>query len=468
MRDLGDAPKYRITRRQGQRIVVEATATRDPVTVEATLERVEREGVRLVDLQFSDLAGGARVMTIPVDLLPVVLKHGYRFDGSAVTGGQREVELDLFLIPDAATLVTYLEPAGGGRRARFACSVRRRDGQPFAGDPRSVLERNLAEAREAGYEFRVGIELEYYLFRPDNAGLLPPPDAAGYFGAGPGLGTGTRDDVVATLATMGIGVGGAHHETGPGQEELDLLPADALRIADTVLTVRQVIRAVAERHGLKANFMPKPLSDAPGSGMHVFQSLTRIADGGDALRGESETLSPLARQAIAGQLEHARGMSAIVCPTVNSYKRLSAGHRAPRHATWARLSQASLIRVPLLGQATDSTVELELRSPDNMANPYLALSVALASAMDGIRRGEEPSLALDENLVRYDEGELTRMGVPSLPQTLGDALNALAEDDVMRAALGDYVCDQFLIVKRAEWNDYRRYVSPWERDRYGD
>jgi glutamine synthetase len=449
-------------------MAVEAVASLSPVMLEEIVERVQREEVRLVDLQFSDLAGGARVMTIPVDILPPVLRNGYRFDGSAVTGGMREVELDLFLIPDAATLVTYVEPAGGGRRARIACSVRRRDGQPFAGDPRSVLERNLAEAREAGFDFLVGIELEYYLFARDNAGLLPPPDAAGYFGAGPGLGTGTRDDVVATLAAMGIRVGGAHHETGPGQEELDLMPGDALRMADTVLTVRQVIRAVAERHGLRANLMPKPLADAPGSGMHVFQQLRRVDDGTDALRGDTETLSPLARHAIAGLLEHARGMSAIACPTVNSYKRLSAGHRAPRHATWARLSQASLIRVPSPTPAIESAVELELRSPDNMANPYLALSVALASMVDGIRRAEEPSLALDENLVRYDEGELQRMGVPSLPQTLGDALGALAEDDLVRSSLGDYVCDQFLLVKRAEWNDYRRYVSPWERERYGD
>lgn len=447
--------------------MVSETMAAAGVTPDVVLERVAREEVRLIDLQFSDIAGGARVMTIPVDLLPSVLRHGYRFDGSAVTGGQREVELDLFLVPDPTTIVTYQEPAGFGSRARFSCSVRRRDGQPFAGDPRSVLERNLAEAREAGYEYRVAIELEYYLFRPDNAGLLPPPDAAGYFGTGPGLGTGTRDNVVASLAAMGILVGGAHHETGPGQEELDLLSGGALQMADTVLTVREVIRAIAERHGLRANFMPKPLADAPGSGMHIFQRLHRTVDGSDALRGDGESISLQARHAIAGQLAHARGMSAIVCPTVNSYKRLAAGHRAPRHATWARLSQASLIRVPSWGPATESVVELELRSPDNMANPYLALSVALASALNGIQQQQEPPLALDENLVRYDEGELLRLGVPPLPQTLGDALNALAEDDLIRTALGDYVCDQFLLVKRAEWADYRRYVSPWERERYG-
>ncbi|MFT4041157.1 MAG: glutamine synthetase family protein [Thermomicrobiales bacterium] len=433
-----------------------------------TLERVSHEGVRLVDLQFSDLAGGARAMTIPVDLLPGVLRNGYRFDGSAVTGGQREVELDLFLMPDASTLMTFPEPHGQGRRALITCSVRRRDGLPFAGDPRSVLERNLADARQAGFDYRVGVELEYYIFRPDAGGTVSTLDASGYFGSAPGQGASIRDEVVTSLAEMGIGVGGAHHETGPGQEELDLLPADALTMADTVLTVRQVIRSVAQRHGLRANLMPKPLADAPGSGMHVFQQLKRVNHGEDALRGEGDGLSALARHAIAGQLQHARGMSAIMCPAVNSYKRLAAGHRAPRHATWARFSQASLIRVPSLGVSTEPAIELELRSPDNMANPYLAFSVALAGAMEGIRAGEEPSLAVDENLVRYDDAELVRMGIPTLPQTLGDALYQMAESDLVRSALGDYVCDQFLQVKRAEWSDYRRYVSPWERERYGD
>jgi glutamine synthetase len=202
--------------------------------------------------------------------------------------------------------------------------------------------------------------------------------------------------------------------------------------------------------------------------MHVFQQLRRVDDDSDALRGDADSLAPQALHAIAGQLGHARGMSAIVCPTVNSYKRLSAGHRAPRHATWARLSQASLVRVPTFGAAGYAPVELELRSFDNMANPYLALSVALASAIDGIRRGEEPSLALDENLVRFDDAELLRRGVPSLPTTLGEALAAFVEDDLVRTALGDYVSDQFLSVKRDEWSAYRRYVSPWEQERYGD
>ncbi len=440
---------------------------RDPGAGEAALDRVRHDGVGLVDLQFSDITGGAKVMTIPAELLAPVLAHGYRFDGSALTGGLRQVELDLYLVPDPSTLVVFPGADETPRRARLSCSVRRRDGLSFAGDPRSVLERALAAATAAGYDYRVALEVEFYLLRQDAAGPRPP-DAGGYFDVGEDLIAGTRDEVLATLHEMGIGVGGAHHETGPGQEELDLWPAGALRMADQVMTVRQVVRSVAGRRGLRATFMPKPLSDAPGSGMHVFQRLARLGDGADALRDERDDLSSVGRHAIAGQLTHASAMCAVVCPTVNSYKRLAAGHRAPRHATWARVSQASLIRVPSSASSAEAALELELRSPDACANPYLALAVTLACALDGIRQGEEPPDPLDETLIRYDDAELGRLGVPPLPATLGDALAALTEDDIVRAAIGDYVCDQLLLVKRAEWDDYRRYVSPWEHARYGD
>jgi glutamine synthetase len=265
---------------------------------------------------------------------------------------------------------------------------------------------------------------------------------------------------------MGIGIGGGHHETGPGQEELDVNYTGALQMADQLIVVRQVIRSVAHRHGLRASFMPKPHTDVPGSGMHVFQRLAHAADGRDALRHGDDELTPVARQMIGGQLAHAPGMCLITNPTVNSYKRLNAGHRAPRHATWARVSQASLIRVP--SWAADEETALELRSPDPMANPYLTFAVALATALDGITREEEPADPLDESFVSYDDAELERLGIPRLPSTLGEALTAFAQNLVIRDALGDYVYDQLLTVKRAEWQDYRRHVSPWELARYGD
>lgn len=443
-------------------------AERDQInhTPEAVLERISRDGVKLIDLQFSDITGGAKAMTIPAELLGPVFDSGYRFDGSALSGGLRLVELDLYLVPDPSTLVVF---AGGNgpRRGRLDCSVNRRDGQPFAGDPRSVLERALVAATAAGYDYRLAMEIEYYLFRDDGT-ETPRSDSAGYFDPGQDPIAAARDDIVATLHAMGVGVGGAHHETGPGQEEIDLWPTGALRMADQVMSTRQVIRTVASQHGLRATLMPKPLSDAPGSGMHVFQRFTRLTDGTDALRGDDDELSTTGRHAVAGLLAHAAAMTAVVCPTVNSYKRLAAGHRAPRHATWARVSQASLIRVPSPARGSSSVMELELRSPDPLANPYLTLAVGLACALDGLKQQEEPPAPLDESLVRYDDEELERLGVPRLPNTLGEALTALAQDDVVRQALGDYVIDQLLTVKRAEWEEYRRYVSPWERTRYGD
>ncbi len=445
------------------------------------VQRLIEAGVQVVDLLFSDITGGTKALTIPVTLLPEAMARGYRFDGSALTGGDRRTELDLFLVPDATTMVlipTDLFGNDGRPRGRLYCSVRRSDGQPFPGDPRSALERVLVRAAAAGFDYRVALEIEYYLLKtPDGglgegqpfAGVAPRPSrAGGYFGIGEDMITATRDEIVAALQSLGVGVGGGHHETGPGQEELDLLPAGGIRMADQIMTVRQVIRSVAQRRGFQATFMPKPFTDAAGSGMHLFQQVAHYPGGGDALRDErndaGDDLSATARYLIAGQLAHAPGMCAILAPTVNSYKRLAAGHRAPRHARWARVGESSLIRVP--NGIAGEPIQLELRNPDAMANPYLALAVAISCGLDGIEHAEEPPYPLDESLVAYDDAELERLGTPKLPMSLGDALTAMSEDDVIRSALGDYIFEQLLSVKRAEWDDFRRDVSPWEHARY--
>lgn len=443
----------------------------EPEAIDEALARLTEHRVALVDLQFSDIAGGMKALTIPQNLVDRTFRHGYRFDGAAMTGGARQVELDLYLAPDPYTLAILPPRDDEPRRAQLFCWVVRRDGQPFAGDPRSTLQAQLKKSADAGFDFQVGIEMEFYLLaRASQAGaaILPAVDAAGYFDVGEDVLSGTRDDIIATLQSMNIGVGGAHHETGPGQQELDLLHAGGIRLADQIITTRQVIRSVAQRRGLRATFMAKPFPDAPGSGMHLFQRLISYPGGHDLLTDAQagDGISTTARHFIGGQLAHAQGMSAILCTTVNSYKRLADGHRAPRHATWARVSQASLIRVPATTPGTSA--DLELRSPDAMTNPYLAMAVALGSALDGIRHGEEPSAPLDENLVAYDDDELNRLGVTRLPTTLGEALDAMAADDVIRESLGGYIFDQVLTVKRAEWADYRRHVSPWEHLRYGD
>ncbi|MEJ7838210.1 MAG: glutamine synthetase family protein [Thermomicrobiales bacterium] len=435
------------------------------------LARVEDERVSLVDLQFSDVAGGMKSLTIPAALLSRTLHDGYRFDGAAMSGAARTVEVDLYLKPDAETLMILPQIDGDPKRAQIFCWVVRRGGQPFAGDPRATLQHQLEKASALGLDYRVGIELEFYLLdqsAPNGLNWLPAFDNLGYFDAGEDALSRTRHDILETLQALGIGVGGAHHETGPGQQEIDIQPAGGILIADQLITIRQTIRAIAQRHGLRATFMAKPFADAPGSGMHLFQRLLNLTNGQDLLHepGSNHNLSATARHFIGGQLANARGMSAIVNTTVNSYKRLADGHRAPRHATWARVSQGSLIRVP--ADISGAATEIELRSPDAMANPYLAITAALGAAIDGIRNAEEPIAPLDENLIKFDDEELNRLGIPKLPATLGEALDAFATSDEMRNTLGDYVHDQLLSVKQAEWAEYRRHVSPWEHIHYGD
>lgn len=448
-----------------------AQPSRDPERVAETIARIAENEVRLIDLQFSDIAGGIKALTIPASLIETTFAHGYRFDGAALSGGRRQVELDLFLAPDPETL-TLLPPfENEPRRAQLFCWVLRRDGQPFAGDPRSVLQRQLERAAGHGYDFTSGIEMEFYLLgQADlaNTPPLPATDAAGYFDVGEDVLTSIRNEIVDTLAEIGIGIGGAHHETGPGQQELDLFPTGGIAIADQIVTTRQVIRTIAKRRNLRATFMPKPFPDAPGSGMHVFQQLADVQAGADLLRDDAtpDGISALARRVIAGQLAHAPGMSAIACTTVNSYKRLEAGHRAPRHASWARVSQASLIRVP--SSIESARADIELRSPDGMTNPYLLFSSTIGASLRGILDDEEPTPPLDEHLVQYDDDELNRLGVPRLPISLGEALDVFATDDVIRDTVGSYIADQLLHVKKAEWAAYRSHVSPWEHFRYGD
>ncbi|MBX3070540.1 MAG: glutamine synthetase [Thermomicrobiales bacterium] len=431
----------------------------------SVVEKLTAERIELVDLVFSDIAGGAKALTIPAGHLSRAMQTGYRFDGSAVMGGLRRVELDLLLAPDLGTLLIVPGDEHRERRARLCCSVLRQDGEPFDGDPRSLLIRQVDLAREEGVEFDVGVEIEFYLVRGELAAPSPARDAAGYFDVGEDAVSRTRDAVVTALQAIGIGVGGAHHETGPGQEELDLLPAGALQMADQLMMVRHIVRTIAQRNGLRAMFMAKPFTDAPGSGMHIFQRFRRI-DGSDLLIDQSGGLSEWAYSAMAGQLAHAAGMSVILCPTVNSYKRLNAGHRAPRHASWAHVSHGSMLRVPTWREGERAA--LELRSPDPMANPYLALSVVLAMTMEGIRRGEQPPEPLEESFGSYDDEGLQRIGVPRLPATLGEAIQAYSQDVVVQSALGSYISDQLLTVKKTEWDEYRSSVSPWEHIRYGD
>lgn len=448
--------------------VLDYTPNREEI--QRTMDALGEADVSLVHLQFSDIAGGGRTVTIPVSLLPKVFKRGFRFDGSAISGGLRQVEVDLFLAPDPGTLVILPPVPNQPRRAQLFCWVTRKAGQPFAGDPRTILERQLKRASRLGLDYRVGIELEFYLYKGDSLAEAVRDgidDGLGYFSDG-SVGTAVvRDEIVATMHELGLGVHGAHHETGPGQQELDLRHLGGIRIADQLTSTRQVIRVIARQHGMNVTFMAKPFDDAPGSGMHLFQRMLRLEDSSDLLReGEAADISAMAGHMLAGQIRHAPAMSAILNTTVNSYKRLSDGHRAPAWATWARVSEASLLRIPTISAGTP--VEIELRSPDPMANPYLAIAVALGAAVSGIEQHLDPPEPFDENLVHYHEEEYARLGVQRLPQTLGDAIEVLAQDETMRDILGHYIVDQLVTVKRGEWDAFSRHVSPWEHARYGE
>lgn len=448
--------------------IVEFPPSQDDV--QRALETLREHAVSLVHLQFSDIAGGGRTVTVPAALLPQVFRRGFRFDGSAISGGLRQVEVDLFLAPDPGTLIVLPPVPGQPRKAQLFCWVTRKAGQPFAGDPRTILQRQLQRAAALGLDYRVGIELEFYLYKGNSLAEAireDIDDGLGYFSDG-SVGTAiVRDEIVATMHDLGLGVHGAHHETGPGQQELDLRHLGGIRISDQLTSTRQIIRVIARQHGMNVTFMAKPFDDAPGSGMHLFQRMLKLEDGSDLLRdGDAPEINTLAGHMIAGQIHHAAAMSAILNTTVNSYKRLSDGHRAPAWATWARVSEASLLRIPSV--PAGSPTEIELRSPDAMANPYLAIAVALGTAVNGIEQKLDPPDPFDENLVHYQPEEYARLGVERLPSTLGDAIETLAQDETMRDILGHYIVDQLVNVKRGEWNEFRRHVSPWEVARYGE
>lgn len=453
-----------------------STPDLDSISIPASREDVQRvmdtlgqNNVNLVHLQFSDIAGGGRTVSIPASLLPRVFARGFRFDGSAMTGGMRQVEMDLFLTPDPSTLVVLPALDGQQGRAQLYCWVTRRGGQPFAGDPRTILQKQLQYAAALNLDYRVGIELEFYLYRGESLATAVREGAdfsLGYFSDGAVATSAVRDEIVSAMHELGLGVHGSHHETGPGQQELDLRHLGGIKIADQLTSTRQLIRMIAQKHGMKVTFMAKPWDDAPGSGMHLFQRMLSLEDGSDLLSsGKGKDLNAMAGHMIAGQIRHASAMSAILNTTVNSYKRLSDGHRAPAWATWAKVSEASLLRVPAVSEGTHT--DIELRSPDAMANPYLAIAVALGAAVSGIEQKLDPPEPFDENLVHYNQDEYARLGVERLPQTLGEAIDKLAQDDTMRDILGHYIVDQLVMVKRAEWDEYRRHVGPWERAKYG-
>jgi glutamine synthetase len=433
------------------------------------LARAEREQVRFVNLQFTDVVGLVKSVTIPLEQFPDAIEHGKWFDGSSIEGFARIAESDMYLIPDLRTFQVIPWERGENTTARAICWVYSPTGELFPGDPRAVLARVLGEAAELGYIFKAGPEVEFFLFLPDEAGKIQPlpHDRAGYFDFSTDLASSVRKEMVNALEQMGIKVETSHHEVAAGQHEIDFEHADALTAADNTVTFKYTLKAIAQQHNLHATFMPKPILGINGSGMHTHQSLFDV-NGRNLFADASDEygLSAIAKHFIAGQLHHARGLSAVVAPLVNSYKRLVPGYEAPVYVSWARVNRSALIRVPKITSGRPDATRAEIRCPDPSCNPYLAFAVMLAAGLDGIRRKLPLPEPVEENIYAFDEDELVRRQINVLPGSLGEALDEFRADDVLQAAVGPHVTERFLEAKTIEWNSYRTYVSPWELDRY--
>jgi glutamine synthetase len=439
------------------------------------IQAAKANGVRFIQLQFTDILGIVKGVTIPIHQMEGSVRHGTWFDGSSIEGFTRIAESDQYLMPDMDTFAEIPWQRGDGPRgtARVICDVFTPRGEPFPGDPRFVLRRQVERARKLGYIVNTGPELEFFLFRRGEDGEIQPlpHDQAGYFDFSTDLAQEIRQDMVDALEAFGIKVEAAHHEVAAGQHEIDFEYSDALRTADNAITFKYTLKAIAQQHGLYATFMPKPIHGINGSGMHTHQSLYSIADDRNAFADGSNKygLSDVARSYMAGILAHARGMIAVLAPTVNSYKRLVPGYEAPTYLTWGRTNRSALIRVPMVspGRSIEGT-RVEVRCPDPSSNTYLAFAAMIAAGLDGVERGLQLADPVEESLFEMDAATIATKGIKELPGTLGDALEELEADSVIREALGDHVFTHFVEAKQAEWDEYRTQVSQWEVGRYLD
>lgn len=440
---------------------------------QAVLEKIDEQNIDFLRLQFTDILGTVKNVSIPASQAEKAFEDGIYFDGSSIEGFVRIQESDMRLVPDPETFSVLpwrtREDAEEGGAARLICDVvDTSTGEPFEGDPRYVLKQALDRAEEMGYEVNAAPEPEFFLFEEDEDGRATTKtnDAGGYFDLAPkDLASDVRRDIIYGLEDMGFEIEASHHEVAQGQHEINFEYDDALTTADNVGTFRTVVRAIAAQHDLHATFMPKPIPRINGSGMHTHISLF-TEDGENAFHdGDDEfDLSETAKQFTAGILEHAPALAAVTNPTVNSYKRLVPGYEAPVYVAWSDRNRSALIRKP--AARVPSASRIEARFPDPSCNPYLAFAALIHAGLDGIERGLDCDDPVRENIYEFDEAKREEYGIDTLPSNLGDALDELEDDEVVMDALGDHVSEKFLEAKNAEYDDYRVDVSDWELDRY--
>ncbi|RLL45400.1 type I glutamate--ammonia ligase [Oceanobacillus piezotolerans] len=436
-------------------------------TREEVVEQIKENNVKFIRLQFTDMLGTIKNVEIPVSQLDKALDNKMMFDGSSIEGFVRIEESDMYLYPDLDSFVVFPWTSEKGKVARFICDIYMPDGNPFEGDPRYILKRNLQRMEELGFDtFNIGAEPEFFLFKLDENGApsLELNDQGGYFDLAPtDLGENCRRDIVLELEEMGFEIEASHHEVAPGQHEIDFKYSNALKHADDIQTFKLVVKTIARKHNLHATFMPKPLFGVNGSGMHVNMSLFSRGENAFFDPNGDLQLSETAYQFLAGVMKHSTNFTAVTNPTVNSYKRLVPGYEAPSYVAWSASNRSPLMRIP---NSRGLGTRLEARSVDPTANPYMALAVILAAGLDGIENKLTPPAAVDRNIYVMTKEEREEEGIKDLPATLATALELLKQDEVIINALGEHLFEHFIEAKEIEWDMFRTQVHPWEREQY--
>jgi glutamine synthetase len=432
------------------------------------LRALEERDVRFVRLWFTDVLGFLKSVAIAPAELENAFAEGIGFDGSAIEGFARVTESDMLALPDPSTFQLLPWRDQGPATARMFCDIVMPDGSPSYADPRYVLKRTLSKAAEKGFTFYTHPEIEFYLFKDEpQPGVMPVPvDSSGYFDhTAQSMGADFRREAINYLEAMGISVEFSHHEGGPGQQEIDLRYADALSTADNIMTFRTVIREVALSQGVWASFMPKPLTDYPGSGMHTHVSLFEGDQNAFYEPGAEYQLSKTGRRFIAGVLRHAPEISVVTNQWVNSYKRIVAEGEAPAHISWGHNNRSAMVRVPMYKPSKGQSTRVEIRTLDPACNPYLAFAALLAAGMKGIEEEYDLPPEAEDDVWALTDRERAALGIDPLPTGLDDAIAVAENSELLAETLGEHVYDFFLRNKRAEWTEYRAQVSAFERDR---
>ena len=427
----------------------------------------EENNVGFIRLQFCDINGTIKNLSLPISQLNKVLNNEIMLDGSSIKGFRSIETSDMYFFPDldTFTILPWCE-RDGENVARIICDIHNADGTPFEGCPRCNLKRMIARAEKLGYKMNVGPEAEFFIFELDKNGeaTTKPHDKGGYYDAAPtDMAEDIRRDIVGSLEAMDFEIEASHHEVADGQHEIDFKYADALTTADNIITFKYVVKSIATEYGVHATFMPKPIYGINGSGMHCNLSLFK--DGKNVFYAPENDyqLSKEALYSIGGVLKHVKAFTAITNPIVNSYKRLVPGYEAPVYLAWSLANRSALIRVPAKrGVAT----RIELRSPDPSCNPYLALASILGAILDGVENKIEPPQPVEENIYEMTPKELKNANIDSLPGTLYEAIELLKQDEVVKDSLGEHIYHEFRLAKGIEWDRYRTYVTQWELDSY--